>query len=55
MTSGELKASEAVGKHRVPYQTLRDRLRGHIIHGTNPAPNHIGERNSNWPYVPVKQ
>ena len=38
VTSGELKASEAVVKHRVLHQTLTDRLNGCIIHHKNPGP-----------------
>ncbi|XP_065904027.1 uncharacterized protein [Dysidea avara] len=38
VTSGELKPSEAIVKYGVPRQTLRDRLSGRVIHGTNPGP-----------------
>ena len=37
MTSGELKVSEAVVKYGIPRQTLRDRLSGPVVHGTNPG------------------
>jgi len=36
VTCGELKPSEAVINFVVPHQTLRDRLTGRIVHGTNP-------------------
>jgi len=30
--------SEAVVQYKVLHQTLRDRLSGHVAHGTNPGP-----------------
>jgi len=58
VTSGELKVSEAVVKYRVPHQTLRDRLSGYVIHGTNPGlkPYLIrGGRVVNGPSYPFSQ
>ena len=38
VTSGELKPSEAIVNYGVSRQTLRDRLSGWVICGTNPRP-----------------
>ena len=38
VTSRELYPSEAVIRYGVPHQTLRDKLSGRIVHGTNPGP-----------------
>ena len=42
---GQMSANKAADLHGVPHSTLKDRLSGRVVHGTNPGPKPYLTRN----------